>query len=184
MNFNLAHTVELILCTLYAASHIFVTSLNINNSYSHRHHQNKGPAFVTRCCLVFPVECGRSFLLLGIRKWYIFLPISKLSKLETTVAWNNTRIAKEALVARHKWEHLSCFEFVFLSLFFLSVSYMIETVLSEKYGFIERMLQGRWRKTLKREHQIIKKKYLELSDLQSWNNYVGGEVNWNKTRCM
>ena len=61
---------------------------------------------------------------------------------------------------------------------------MIETVLSEKYGFIERMLQGRWRKTLKWEHRIIKKKYLELSDLQSCNNYVGGEVKWNKTRCM
>ena len=37
------------------------------------------------------------------------------------------------------------------------------------------------RKTLQREHRIIKKKYLELSDFQSCDNYVGGEVNWNKT---
>ena len=38
LNFNFAHTVELILCTLNAASHVSVTSLNINNSYPHRHH--------------------------------------------------------------------------------------------------------------------------------------------------
>ena len=46
------------------------------------------------------------------------------------------------------------------------------------------MLQGKSRKIFMRKHRIIKKKYLELSDLQSCNNYVGGEVKWNKTRCM
>ena len=40
------------------------------------------------------------------------------------------------------------------------------------------------KKTLKREHKIIKKKDLELCDFQLCINYVGGEVNWNKIRCM
>ena len=39
----------------------------------------------------------------------------------------------EALV-----QHLSCFDFFFYHQFFLSVSHIIETLLSEKYGYIER----------------------------------------------
>ena len=72
LNFNL----ELILCTLYAASHVFVTSLSVNNSYSHRH-----------CSLLSCLSCGVWAFLFASRNTEMeHLLISKISNLEATVS--------------------------------------------------------------------------------------------------